>query len=199
MKLKNFFMDPKIMACSGLLLPKLLITSLIVTVIILLTKKLGRACAFFILIYPVIAASFDIILHRLKHQLWQLPSDVPEDWSITREQLLAYAKYLPKVRLMRCCSCWVLLPFITFAADPLLLTISTLAVGFFVASLFDWLWLKIFNIKKPNFPIRFVKSSCQHNLCDIDIDELSQEIARNNDPCAVGSVAWSASRHLDEL
>ena len=216
MKLKNFFSDPKVMACSGLLamVPKLLITSLIMTVIILLTKKPRAAGAVFIVIYPIVGTMLDVTLHLIKDQFWhKLPTNIPADWAITAAQLLAYAKYLPKVRLMRFCSCWMLLPFITFDKDVLLLTISALAVGFFVAALFDWLWLKIFNIKKPKFPIRFVNSACQHNLWDIDMDRLRKEVASNsdstavgspawysskeNDPCTVGSSAWYASRHFD--
>lgn len=200
MRFKNFFSDPKVMACSGLfaMLAKMLITSLIITVIMLLTKKSSAAGPFFILIYPIVAASFDLKLHCLKDRLWQLPSNVPEDWDITTEQLLTYAKYLPKVRLMRFASCWIVL-LVTFTENWLLLTISAVAVGFFIAALFDWLWLKIFNIKKPKFPIKLVKSSCQYDPSICDLDRLRQEVARNNDPSAVGSIAWLASRHLDEL
>jgi hypothetical protein len=89
----------------------------------------------------------------------------------------------------------MLLPFITFDKDLLLLTISALAVGFFVAALFDWLWLKIFNIKKPKFPIRFVEASVKNN-CNFS-EELRERNARAIDATFPGSPAWFARKRFN--
>ncbi len=110
--------------------------------------------------YPIIALIVDVILYLNKDKIWTtLPNNVPSEWETTPEQLLTYAKHLPKIRLMRFLTCWVLIPMMTSynSKGGLLLveSLNALAIGFVFFSFFDVVWLYIFKIKRPEFIFNF--------------------------------------------
>ena len=152
----KFFSNPKVMACSGLLAMvfKYAIAGIIAIPLVLLFKKQQPITAFFVfsaLVYPIVGLVIDLNLNKFKDKIWNvLPTNIPDDWETTPAQLLQYAKYLPKVRLMRFFSCWILLPMLPFidgGKEWYLFILPALVEGFFIAALFDGIWLKIFKIK----------------------------------------------------
>ena len=201
MELKTFFSNPKIMASSGLLamLLKVIVTSLIA---IFITCFIGKKAftGIFIIIFPMVALAIDLNLYRLKDKLWNIlpePNSIPVDWEITPEQLFQYAKYLPKVRLMRFVSCWFLIPFVPFGNGLVLVAqiMAAIAIGFVFSALFDGIWLNIFKLKRPGFPIKFVKNATfSKYIDDCDANRVREQILRNNNPIAVGSPAWFAQQ-----
>jgi len=201
MELKTFFSNPKIMASSGLLamLLKVIVTSLIA---IFITCFIGKKAftGIFIIIFPMVALAIDLNLYRLKDKLWNIlpePNAIPADWAISPEQLLQYAKYLPKVRLMRFLSCWFLIPFVPFGNGLVLVaqTMAAIAIGFVFSTLFDGVWLNIFKLKRPNFPIKFIKQVKISGYIDLcNTNQMMEQISRDCNPLALGSPAWYAQQ-----
>jgi hypothetical protein len=198
----TLFSNPKFMAGAGLIamLPKFLVTSLLTFGLACLLKKPQFINTLFIVLYQIVGAIIDVALYRFKDPIWQtLPSNIPPDWEITPEQLLEYAKHLPKIRLMRFFCCWILIPFMTNDNGALLLSGSDLLLGIFFAAFFDAIWLQDFKIKRPNFPIKFVNNNLSNNSSHIfdDLEETSKRLAKMNDPCFPGSPAWYATTDSD--
>ena len=146
----------------------------------------------------MVAVTIDLNLYRLKDKLWNIlpePNSIPAYWEITPEQLLQYAKYLPKVRLMRFLSCWFLIPFVSFNNGLVLVAqiMAAIAIGFVFSALFDGVWLNIFKLKRPQFPIKIVDIPyTRTNFCNTA--DIAQRVLRDSDATAPGSPAWFAQQ-----
>ena len=208
MELKTFFSNPKIMASSGFIAMGFkMIVSIILSIIINFHFNKSHIFGGAVILFPIIALIFDIILYLLKDKIWTtLPDAVPDDWQISPEQLLAYAKHLPKTRLMRLLICWISLIFVDwnnpggwfFIVD----TMATITLGFLFSAFLDGVWLHIFNLKVPMFPLKPVSSTAR----DLEFQSarestrrLAEKIAKNSDVNSPGSLAWFARHHLDSM
>lgn len=196
MKLINFN-DPKVMAYSGLIamVPKIATTLIFSLITALLMSKPQAILALMVLWYPVAGSLIDLQLYKLKDKLWnKLPTNIPEQWDITPEQLLTYAKHLPKIRLMRWIGCWIILPLIPFMDSgnewPFLI-IPSIAEGFFIVSLFDNFWLNKFKIKKSKL---ITKYSAFPTRNKVDFWNDLERTRRINDATFPGSPAWFAQQ-----
>ena len=102
----------------------------------------------------------------------------------------------------------------TFDDGWVLLTISAMAIGFFVVALFDRVWLKVFKIKTPKFPftIELVNISARNKHDVFNDFDRSRRVSdatfpgspawyssRESDPFTVGSTAWYARKNLNSL
>ena len=208
MELKAFFSNPKIMASSGFIAMGLkIIVAIIVSIIINLHFNKPHIFGCAVILFPIVALIFDIILYLLKDKIWTtLPDAVPDDWQITPEQLLAYAKHLPKIRLMRLLTCWVSLIFIDwnntgrwfFMVD----TMATITLGFLFSAFLDGVWLNIFKLKAPEFPLKqatTTKRDLEFRSARESTRRLAEKIAKNSDVNSPGSLAWFARHHLDSM
>jgi hypothetical protein len=206
MELKTFFSNPKIMASSGFIAMGLkIIVAIIVSIIINLHFNKPHIFGCAVILFPIVALIFDIILYLLKDKIWTtLPDAIPDDWQITPEQLLAYAKHLPKTRLMRLLTCWVSLIFVDwnntggwfFIVD----TMATITLCFLFSAFLDGVWLHIFKLKVPMFPLKPVSSSER----DLDFQSArestrrsAERIAKYSDASSPGSPAWFAQQHFN--
>lgn len=206
--LKNhkFFSNPKVMACSGLLAMvfKWSVSGVIAVPLVVLFKRQQPIAAFFVfaaLVFPIVGLIVDLKLNALKNKIWSvLPTEVPSNWDITSEQLLEYAKCLPKVRLMRFLSCWILLPMLPFiegGKEWYLFMLPALVEGFFIVALFDGVWLRFFKITRPEFPIQYTKIPPSKD--PYSIDEMMERNRKAGDIMFPGSPAWFAKKHLNSL
>ena len=207
MEFKTLLTKPKIMALSGIIA---MVCKLVMAGILAVILNLCITNEFFFwmfISYPIIALIVDVILYLNKDKIWTtLPNNVPSEWKTTPEQLLTYTKHLPKIRLMRFLTCWIVVPMIISDDSKgcllLLKALHALAVGFFLWSLFDIVWVKKFKLTKPVL-IRGSDEQ-QENLEDEwyeemeedDFDDISGQLARNCNATAVGSSAWFAQQHF---
>ena len=203
MEFRTFFSNPKFMALSGLITMgcKLVVAgSLAIVMSFCMNKNVFFAGAF--ILYPIVALICDIALYVNKDKIWTtLPNNVSSDWQTTPEQLLEYAKNLPKIRLMRFLTCWFLIPFIDFGAGWMIVvsTMIAIAMGFVVCSLFDLAWVNIFKLKKPALIRNSVEQQKNLALWNRRLDEdfnssISAQLARNCNSTAAGSSAWYAQQ-----
>lgn len=208
MDLITFFNNPKIMASSGFIAMGFkMIAAIIVSIIINLHFNTSHIFGCAVISYPAVGLIFDIILYLLKDKIWtKLPKAVPDDWQITPEQLLAYAKHLPKTRLMRLLICWVALIFIDWNNTGKLFfmvdTMATVTFVFMFSALWDEVWINFFKLKVPMLPLKPDLSTAKDLEFQSSIDStrrLAEKLARNSDVNAPGSSAWFARRHLDSM
>ena len=154
------------------------------------------------ILYPIVALIFDVILYLYKDKVWTtLPDNVPSEWETTPEQLLEYVKYLPKIRLMRFLTCWFAIPFVPLNIGWLLIVevLTRLAIGFFICSLFDMVWVNIFKLKQPALIRNSVEQQKNLALWNRRLDEdfnssISAQLSRNCNSTAAGSSAWYAQQ-----
>ena len=205
MELKTFLSDPKIMARSGLIAMgfKLIVASALA---ILMNVFMDRSVFFagVFILYPIVAFIVDLTLHFNKEKIWTiLPTTVPDDWQTTSEQLLEYAKNLPKVRLMRFIICWIGILFIWSETGWNLVVggMTALAMGFFFCSMFDLVWLNIFKIKKPE--AMYSNTGQQNNIAlwqaqqQQDLNLLrsrTEKMSINSNPSDPRSPLWTLYR-----
>jgi len=205
MEFRTLLSKPKVMALSGLITMgcKLIVAgSLAIVMSFCMNKNVFFAGTF--ILYPTIALIFDITLYVNKDKVWTtLPDNVPSEWQTTQEQLLTYAKNLPKIRLMRFLTCWFLIPFIDFGSGWMLVVsiMIALAMGFVVCLLFDLVWVNIFKLTKPALIRNSVEQQKNLALWNRRLDEdfnsrISEQLARNCNATAVGSSAWYAQQHF---
>lgn len=202
MEFRTLLTKPKIMALSGLITMgcKLVIAGILA---IVLNLCITNEFFFWMFIsYPIVGLIVDITLYINKDKIWiTLADNIPSEWESTPEQLLAYTKNLPKIRLMRFLTCWVLIPLMPSNVGLLLIieALSRLAIGFFICSLFDGVWVNIFKLKQPALIRNTVEQ--QKNLArwnkQLDDDfnsRVREQLARNCNPIAAGSLAWFAQQ-----
>jgi len=204
MEFKTLLTKPKIMALSGIIAMgcKLVVAGILA---VILNLCITNEFFFWMFIsYPIVGLIFDIALYLNKDKIWTTLADsVPSEWETTPEQLLAYTKNLPKIRLMRFLTCWIIIPFMPSNVGLLLIieALSRLAIGFFICSLFDVVWVNIFKLKQPALIRNTIEQ--QKNLArwnkQLDDDfncRISAQLARNCNATAVGSPAWFAQQHF---
>lgn len=204
MEFKTLLTKPKLMALSGLITMG---CKLVVAGILAIALNLCITNEFFFwmfISYPIVGLIVDIALYINKDKIWTTLADkVPSEWETTPEQLLAYTKNLPKIRLMRFSTCWIIIPFMPSNVGLLLIieALSRLAIGFFICSLFDVVWVNIFKLKQPALIRNTVEQ--QKNLArwnkQLDDDfnsRIRDQLARNCNATAVGSPAWFAQQHF---
>jgi len=168
---------------------KLLSSTLLLALCRLVTGE-SLSIVLLVVLYPFVGIVVDVALYLFRDNIWTSPpkaTSIPEEWLIDPDELLKYAKELPKVRLMRILTCWVFLPFLTFSEpDKLMLLeiIVVLSIGFFVSIIFDSAWLKFFRIKK-RFSI--------DPECVLSSIEEGFEQSRDTDSTSPGSSAWVAA------
>ncbi len=201
---KKFFSKAIVMKFSGLfaMLPKLFVTIIIASITAVRSSNPDAWYITFMLVYPAISAIVDLNLLHFKVKIWtELSTEIPKSWDLTVDELLKYAKNLPKVRLTRFLSGLILLPFIFFKENWILATIPVFSVGFFVGILFDNLWLKYFKLKNPlkvnnnllinkhrrNPPLKF----------GLKIGSPLWYSMQESDPFTIGSTSWYSRRHLN--
>ena len=197
MEFKTLLTKPKIMALSGLITMgcKLVIAGILA---IVLNLCITDEFFFWMFIsYPIVSLIVDVALYINKDKIWTTLADsVPSEWETTPEQLLAYTKNLPKIRLMRFLTCWILIPIVTSdnSKGGLLLveSLNVLAAGFVLCSFFDVVWLNIFKIKRPEFIFKYLDNS--EKMHDRIVDGMVRQISRDNNPIAAGSPAWFAQQ-----
>lgn len=159
------------------------------------------------ILYPIVALIFDVILYLYKDKVWTtLPDNVPSEWETTPEQLLEYAKNLPKIRLMRFLTCWFAIPFVPLNIGWLLIVevLTRLAIGFFICSLFDMVWVNIFKLKQPALIRNTVEQ--QKNLASWNrqleqncSSHMQLQYARDRNAGIPGTSAWFSQQHIDSL
>jgi len=202
MDFRTFFSNPKIMALSGLITVG---CKLIVAGSIALVMNLCITDAFFFwgfILYPIVGLIFDVILYLYKDKIWTtLPDNVSSDWQTTPEQLLKYAKHLPKIRLMRFLTCWFLIPFMPPNTGWLVIieTLIRLGVGFSICSLFDLVWVNIFKLKKPVLFKNTIEQQKNIDWWNKQLEDdfnsiIIAQLSRNSNATAVGSSAWFAQQ-----
>lgn len=207
MEFKTLLTKPKIMVLSGLITMgcKLVVAGILA---IVLNLCITNEFFFWMFIsYPIVALIVDIALYINKDKIWTtLADNVPSQWETTPEQLLAYTKNLPKIRLMRFLTCWIVIPFMPSNVGLLLIieALSRLAIGFFICSLFDVVWVNIFKLKQPALIRNTVEQ--QKNLArwnkqlDDDFNSRMQlQYARDRNAGIAGTSAWFAQQHIDSL
>lgn len=207
MEFKTLLTKPKIMALSGLIAMgcKLVIAGILA---IVLNLCITNEFFFWMFIsYPIVGLIVDIALYINKDKIWTtLADNVPSEWETTPEQLLAYTKNLPKIRLMRFSTCWIIIPFMPSNVGLLLIieSLSRLAIGFFICSLFDVVWVNIFKLKQPALIRNTVEQ--QKNLArwnkqlDDDFNSRMQlQYSRDRNAGIAGTSAWFAQQHVDSL
>ncbi len=207
MEFRTLLTKPKIMALSGLITIgcKLVIAGILA---IVLNLCITNEFFFWMFIsYPIIGLIVDIALYINKDKIWTtLADNVPSEWETTPEQLLAYTKNLPKIRLMRFLTCWIIIPFMPSNVGFLLIieALSRLAIGFFICSLFDVVWVNIFKLKQPALISNTVEQ--QKNLArwnkqlDDDFNSRMQlQYSRDRNAGIAGTSAWFAQQHVDSL
>lgn len=209
MEFRTLLTKPKIMALSGLITMgcKLAIAGILA---IVLNLCITNEFFFWMFIsYPIVGLVVDIALYINKDKIWTtLADNIPSEWESTPEQLLAYTKNLPKIRLMRFLTCWVLIPIVTSdnSKGGLLLveSLNGIAIGFFICSLFDMVWVNIFKLKQPALIRNTVEQ--QKNLArwnkqlDDDFNSRMQlQYARDRNAGISGTSAWFAQQHIDSL
>lgn len=207
MEIKTLLTKPKIMVLSGLITMgcKLVVAGILA---IVLNLCITNEFFFWMFIsYPIVALIVDIALYINKDKIWTtLADNVPSQWETTPEQLLAYTKNLPKIRLMRFLTCWIVIPFMPSNVGLLLIieALSRLAIGFFICSLFDVVWVNIFKLKQPALIRNTVEQ--QKNLArwnkqlDDDFNSRMQlQYARDRNAGIAGTSAWFAQQHIDSL
>lgn len=207
MEFKTLLTKPKIMALSGIIALgcKFFLAVIMASLLNLWTTEVFFFWAF--ISYPIVALIVDVILYLNKDKIWTtLADNVPSEWETTPEQLLAYTKNLPKIRLMRFLTCWIVIPFMPSNVGLLLIieALSRLAIGFFICSLFDVVWVNIFKLKQPALIRNTVEQ--QKNLArwnkqlDDDFNSRMQlQYARDRNAGIAGTSAWFAQQHIDSL
>ena len=202
MVLKDAFTNPKVMALSGLLamVPKSILAGVLAVFMGIFLRKSGF-WPFFFFMYPIVGTIFDIMLYKFKDKLWKtLPESaaIPKDWKISSEQLLQFAKQLPKVRLMRLLGCLLMLFFVPFEGSIFLKILTVPINGYFICVFFDWIWLRAFKLKRPSFLIKSVNKSKPSDFKD-PFERRRLEILRESDPYLAGTSAWVARKNRDSM
>jgi hypothetical protein len=175
-------------ACLGLLLFTLLDLSFTFTQFLTLA----------FMIFPFAAISMDCFLLLCKEKIWNELSKgfvIPEHWKITEGALLRYLKNMPKIRLMRIVTTLVLLLF--WAKDIalsewLLQLFPKFIIIFYLSAPFDWVWKKVFKLKKPS--IFIVESSTPSSRTSSLSHEVLERSCREMNPSMPGTIAWLTKR-----
>jgi len=199
MKFKTFFSNPKVMALSGIIamLLKIIIAGCI-SIIINLYMNIHHLFSCALILFPIVALISDLILYLFKNIIWtKLPDLIPEDWQITPAQLLEYAKNLPKVRLMRFSTCWIFMVFFSGGRGWFFLIdlMATITLGFLFCSFLDAVWLKIFKLTIPEFPLKSMDTTKTHQF--MNSAEYARRIARDSDVSYPGSTAWFSQQYFN--
>lgn len=204
MEFRTFLNNPNTMVNAGInTMGAKIITCLITSTGINLYFNNLQFILCTVVLYPIIGLIFDIILYVFKDKIWTtLPRSVSSDLEITPEQLLAYAKNLPKIRLMRFLTCWVFMVFVDWDNTGWFLFFNimiTITFGFAFCSIFDDGWLNIFKLTKPKFSSETKEAEFEVEFCeDEESTRRSMEcIAKCSNATFPGSSAWFAQQHFN--
>lgn len=198
---KNLLRTPEFMALPSVLalIPKFIFSWGLAALI----SKLDLIPGFsfrgnFVLSFMLSSFIIDLILLFNKDKLWQaLREDVviPKAWKVTKQELLEYARNIPKVRLMRFLICWFLVPTVDFTAKSAFIdALAMYCSGFLLSIFLDGVWLKIFKLKRPEF--LFKETNRVYGL-NLDKIRRREKERRNRNPYSPGSSAWAARRARD--
>jgi len=206
MEFRTFFSDPNTMANSGINAMGVKIIACIITSIAIVIS-LDLDIIFFmcaVILFPIISLIIDTILYLFKDKIWTtLPDSVPDDLQITPEQLLEYAKNLPKIRLMRFLTCWIFMVFVNWYNTGWFLftnITTTITFGFIFCSAFDDWWLHIFKITKPNFsPKNVTQTEFDRKYAEAreSTRRSMEDIAKRSDATSPGSPAWFSQQYFN--
>lgn len=196
---KILLQNPELMALPSILalIPKFIFSYPLAALI----SKLDLIPGFsfrgnFVLSFMLSSFIIDLMLMLNKDKLWQaLREDVviPTEWKITKQELLEYARNIPKVRLMRFLICWVLVPTVDFTAKSAFIdALAMYCSGFLLSIFLDGVWLKIFKLKRPEFLFKET-----NRAYDLNLNEMMEKERRDSDPYSPGSSAWCARRNRD--
>lgn len=196
---KILLQNPELMALPSILalIPKFIFSYPLAALI----SKLDLIPGFsfrgnFVLSFMLSSFIIDLMLMLNKDKLWQaLREDVviPTEWKISKQELLEYARNIPKVRLMRFLICWVLVPTVDFTAKSAFIdALAMYCSGFLLSIFLDGVWLKIFKLKRPEFLFKEI-----NRTYDLNLNEMMEKERRDRNPYSPGSSAWAARRARD--
>lgn len=196
---KILLQNPELMALPSILalIPKFIFSYPLAALI----SKLDLIPGFsfrgnFVLSFMLSSFIIDLMLMLNKDKLWQaLREDVviPTEWKISKQELLEYARNIPKVRLMRFLICWVLVPTVDFTTKSAFIdALAMYCSGFLLSIFLDGVWLKIFKLKRPEFLFKEI-----NRTYDLNLNEMMEKERRDSDPYSPGSSAWCARRTRD--
>jgi len=115
-----------------------------------------KAFSVFFPLFTIIGIMTDIVLYTRRHKTFSAfdirDEDVPEEYGLTADELIVYAKNIAKIRLCRIPTSMLLFPLLLFSIkDSLLFAfIVSLLMNYYPAALADTFWAKKFGIKLPS-------------------------------------------------
>ncbi len=130
--------------------------SFFLTAILVLIVWDEKTSSAFFPLFTIIGIVTDIVLHIRRHKIFSSfdiqDEDVPEEYGLTAEELILYAKNISKIRLCRIPTSMLLFPLLLFSIkDSLLFAfIVSLLINYYPAALADVFWAKRFGIKLPS-------------------------------------------------
>lgn len=123
-----------------------------------------KAFSVFFPLFTIIGIMTDIVLYTRRHKIFSSfdiqDEDVPEEYGLTAEELVLYAKNISKIRLCRIPTSMLLFPLLLFSIKDSLhfaFTVSLL-MNYYPAALADAFWAKKFGIKLPS-PYKLILKS----------------------------------------
>ena len=130
--------------------------SFLLTSILALIVWNEKAFSVFFPLFTIIGIITDIVLYTRRHKVFSSfdiqDEDVPEEYGLTADELILYAKNIFKIRLCRIPTSMLLFPLLLFSIkDSLLFAfIISLLMNYYPAALADVFWAKRFSIKLPS-------------------------------------------------
>jgi len=115
-----------------------------------------KAFSVFFPLFTLIGIITDIVLYNRRHKIFSSfdiqDEDVPEEYGLTADELILYAKNISKIRLCRIPTSMLLFPLLLFSIkDSLLFSfIVSFLMNYYPAALADVFWAKRFGIKLPS-------------------------------------------------